>query len=113
MGLNSFTDEKEQSKSLSKSVSNEKIPGSEKIDICCLLISFEMGCMAAKLSRFGSREYRVRKGTVDYDIADLDSDPDFVSDSDEINPDIQKTSLVAEFSCHQFTGGIDFNDVSE
>ncbi len=50
-------------------------------------------------------EYCVGQDTVPYDSAEIDSDPDF--DSDEIIPDIQKPPLMAEFSCHQFTGGID------
>ena len=63
-----------------------------------------MDRMTAKFSRFGGREYHVGQN-----CADLDPDPDFDSDSDsdEIKPDIQKPPLVAEFSCHQFTGGID------
>ena len=60
-----------------------------------------MDRMIAKFSRFGGREYHVGQ-----DCAELD--PDFDSDSDEIKPDIQKPPLVAEFSCHQFTGGIDY-----
>ena len=63
--------------------------------------------MTENLSRFGDREYRVGQDTVPYDSAELDSDPDFDSDIDEINPDTQKPPLVTEFSCHQFTGGID------
>ncbi len=58
-----------------------------------------MGYMNIKPSRFNGREYLVGKNTVPYDNAELDSDPDF--DSDEINPEIQKPPLVAEFSCHQ------------
>ena len=62
--------------------------------------------MIAKFSRFGGREYSVGQ-----DCAELD--PDFDSDSDEIKPDIQKPPLVAEFSCYQFTGGIDWRWVEE
>ena len=60
-----------------------------------------MDRMTAKFSRFGGRAYHVGQ-----DCAELDPDPDFDSDSDEIKPDIQKSPLVAEFSCHQFTGGM-------
>ena len=60
-----------------------------------------MDRMIAKFGRFGGRAYHVGQ-----DCAKLDPDPDF--DSDEIKPDIQKPSPVAEFSCHQFTGGINF-----
>ncbi len=79
----------------------------KKIDVCHLLISFEMGCMNSNPSRFCGREYRVGQDTLPYDSAELDSDPDFDRDNDKINPDIQKPPLVAEFSCHQFTGGIE------
>ncbi len=102
MALPEISDEKEKAKSLSlsKSVSNEKTPGSEKIDVCYLFISFEMGCMTAKLRRSVGREYRMGKDTVVYNTADLNSDPDFDSDIDEINHDIQKPPLVTELSCH-------------
>ena len=63
--------------------------------------------MTENLIRFGDREYRVGQDTVPYDSAELDSDPDFDSDIDEINPDTQKPPLMAEFSCHQFTDSID------
>ena len=60
-----------------------------------------MDRMTAHHSRFRGREYRMGQ-----DCAELDPDPDF--DRDEIKPDIQEPPLVAEFACHQFTGGIDF-----
>ncbi len=63
-----------------------------------------MGCMIPKLSWLGGRQNRVGQDSVPYDSAELDSDPDF--DSDEIDPNIQKPPIAAEFTCHQFTGGI-------
>ena len=97
MALPEIRDEKEKSKSVSKSLSNEKTPGNEKIDVYHLLISFEMGCMTVKLSRLGGREYREGQDSVTCDSAELDFDPDF--DSDEVNSDTENPPLVAEFSC--------------
>ena len=59
-----------------------------------------MGCIAVSLTRLDDREYPVGQDSVLYDSAKLDFDPDF--DSDEINFNIHKTPLVAEFSFHQF-----------
>ena len=68
-------------------MSNEKTSGNEKIDVCHLLLSFEMGCMTTKKKRFGGRDYRVGQDSVLYDRAGLDPDPDFDSDSNEMNHD--------------------------